>query len=684
MIRKKGDPNKGGPLQMSFFMPESEWTPPDMSELPEWKDAKRISIDSETFDPQLTTLGPGAMRDGRTVGWSFKIETHNRAFYLPYGHEGGDNLPKDQVMAYLRRQVKNFEGEYVGANLQYDINYGYSDGFEWNPNATFRDIQIADPLIYELHMSYSLKEIGKRNGFDAKDEGLLYEAARAHGLDPKKGLWRLPARFVGAYAERDADSPLQIYAKQREILDRDNLWQVFDVESKLTPVLVRMHRRGVRIDEERLAKIELWAERESLEASRRIRSETGLSLGPDEVWKPERVAPVLKSIGIRLGTTSTGAPQIDKAILKSADHKVASDILRMRKLDKIRSTFAASIRRYMHNGRIHCTFNQIAREDEAGDQKGVRYGRLSAVHPNLQQQPSPERDPEIAGEWRKIFVPEEGAIWGVNDYSQQEPRWTTHFAAVMNFDRAAEAAKRYRDNPDTDNHEMMTRLIHGDSNVDGWMATEPKVYKYHRGNSKIIYLGVCYGEGGVKLCDDLGLDTRWAYIDGWGPNKMTEFRLTQHEVMIIKAQRQSGYYKEVAGEEGQEILDQFDREAPFIRQLANACSSQASKKGFVKTILGRRLHFEARDDGTYDYTHKALNRVIQGSSADQTKMALIEVDRQGYFLQLQVHDETDGSYGSEEEARAVGKIMRECVLDILNPLVPFKVDTECGPSWGEV
>jgi hypothetical protein len=253
----------------------------------------------------------------------------------------------------------------------------------------------------------------------------------------------------------------------------------------------------------------------------------------------------------------------------------------------------------------------------------------------------------------------------------------------MGLPRAAEAAKRYVDDPSTDNHDMMTRLIHGDEKVDHWFANEPKTYKKFRGYSKLIYLGVCYGEGGVKLCEDLGLPTRWAHITGWGREKKTNFFLTYHEAMIFRANVQDGYVREMAGEEGQEILDQFDREAPFIGQLADECSRMAKKRGWVKTILGRRLHFEKRDDGSYDYTHKALNRVIQGSSADQMKKALILMDKAGIFLQLQVHDESAASYGSVEEAVRGGQLMTDAVFSILTPRVPFKVDTETGPSWGE-
>lgn len=668
---------------MSFFTPEVNWKPKPISELPDFRDAKRIALDAETHDPDLTTLGPGTRRGAKSVGWAIAIEGGPK-FYLPIRHEGGDNLPEEEVLRYLRSNLRDFKGDIVGANLGYDYDFALNDEINFHPEAKFRDIQIADPLIYELHMSYSLKNIGERNGIMSKDEGVLVEGARSYGLDPKKGLWRLPARFVGEYAEHDVASPLLIYEKQRKILDQDELWKVFDVESDLLPILVKMRRRGVRIDQLKLMEIEKWAETQEREALDLIYAATGFRIGYGDVWKPGALAPALEHIGIKLEKTSTGAPQIDRFLLGSHKHPVTEAIKRARKVNKLRTTFAKSMWTYMVDGRIHCTFNQIAREDESGEQKGVRYGRLSAVNPNLQQQPSPDRDPEIAGEWRKIFIPEEGAIWGCNDYSQQEPRWTTHFAAVMKLPRAEEAAARYRDNPDTDNHDMMTRLIHGDEQVDRWLAEKSTNYKVNRGYSKNIFLGLCYGEGGAKLCHDIGLPTRWALITGYGRDRRTQYFESRHDAWIARASIGTGYIKEAAGEEGQRILDNFDQEVPYVRKLAEAASERANERGYVSTILGRRLHFTQLDDGTYDYTHKALNRVIQGSSADQTKYAIIQLDRAGYFLQLQVHDETDGSYGSVAEAKAAGDIMRDCVKDFCSPVLPFKVDTEVGPSWGEL
>jgi len=687
MVRTtKSDPNKGGALQLGFFTPDVTWKVPSLSDMPSWKGVKRIAIDAETRDPSLSNgLGTGQMRDGYTVGWAFAIDGGPK-HYLPFRHEGGDNLPVEGALGYLREQIKDFDGEFVGANLAYDVDYGYNDGFEWHRDAKFRDIQIADPLINELQFSFSLDNIGKRWGVEAKDDSELLDAARSFGLDPKKGLWRLPGRFVGNYAERDVTSPLEILAMQEKVIDKDELRQIWDLETRTLPVLVRMRRRGVKIDFDKLAQIEKWAEQEEKTALDLIYDRTGIRVGFGDVWKPGALAPALEAIGIRLLKTTTGAPQIDRFLLGAHDDPVTNAILRARKVNKIRTTFAESIRRYAIGDRIHCSFKQIAAETESGEQKGVRYGRLSAIDPNLQQQPSPDRDPEIAGEWRKIFIPDDGGIWGCNDYSQQEPRWTTHFAAVMNLPRAREAAQRYQDDPSTDNHEMMTRLIHGDVQVDKWMAEKSKDYKVNRGYSKNIFLGVCYGEGGPKLCDDIGLPTRWMVTWGWREKRQVQYFETQEEAMSYKMDLQKGYIKRAAGEAGQRIMDKFDEEVPYVRELARAATDRAEQNGFIRTILDRRLNFERRDDGTFGYTHKALNRIIQGSSGDQVKLALCELDDAGHYIQLQVHDETDGTFATVADAKAAGDIMRDCISWVYPKklYVPFRVDTECGPSWGEM
>jgi DNA polymerase I-like protein with 3'-5' exonuclease and polymerase domains len=160
--------------------------------------------------------------------------------------------------------------------------------------------------------------------------------------------------------------------------------------------------------------------------------------------------------------------------------------------------------------------------------------------------------------------------------------------------------------------------------------------------------------GGAKLCRKLGLPTK--IVEGKG-----------------------GRMLEVAGDEGQAILDKFNNEVPFVRATAWAAQEQAKKMGYIVTISGRRCRFPRDENGNIDWAHKAFNRLIQGASADQTKTALVALEEAGYPLQLQVHDELDRSEAVNDNENGITVIMETCL-----PMgVPSFVDLEVGPSWGE-
>lgn len=649
-------------MQLPMFETGSGWRAPRLSELPtDWNRAKRIGLDCETCDPHLKTLGLSVRRGGFIAGISFAMED-GPSYYLPLRHKGGDNMVEgpEAVLQYIREQAHAFTGEIVGANLPYDLDYLAEVGVHFPNIKYFRDVQIADPVINELHMSYSLHNIALRHGLPGKDENLLRIAAAEYGIDPKKDMWQLPARYVGPYAEVDAVRPLQILRKQERMIDELDLWKIYNLESKVLPVLVKMRRRGVLIDQDRLTRIEDWSLEQEAGALRKVKVHTGCNIAVGDVWKAGAIAPALEAIGITLKKTTTGAPSIDKDVLSRIDHPVAKALGWARKTNKLRTTFAASVRRYMVDGRIHCSFKQMAQEDEDGTQKGARYGRLSCVEPNLQQQPS--RD-EFANEWRSIYIPDEGGEWATLDYSQQEPRWTTHFAAIMNLPGAKAAAQAYHDNPKLDNHQFM-------ADITG----------LPRKAAKNIYLGLCYGEGGAKLCRELGLPTRWAVSYGKGRERRTEYRDDEESAKQLRREVGDGFIYAAAGPEGQKILDTFDARAPFIRQLAKAASKVASSRGYITTGGGRRLHFPEREDGTFDWTHKGLNRLIQGTSADQAKASLVALDEAGVPLQLQVHDDFNFSCYERKQAFMASEIMQ----NVMPALVPFRVDVEIGPSWGEI
>jgi DNA polymerase I-like protein with 3'-5' exonuclease and polymerase domains len=632
---------------------QGDWTPPDISSLPPWPTKGRVSIDFETRDDHIKSLGPGVRRGAYIIGYSFAIED-GPAHYIPLRHAGGDNVSNPAAaLQYLRDQAKRFRGPgttLVGANLPYDLDFAEEAGIEFRPE-WFRDIQVADPLIWELHESYSLDAIAKRRGFDGKDEAELQQAARDWGVDPKQELWKLPGRYAYKYGVADVLLPLQILRKQEREIEDQELQAIFDLESRLLPVLLRMRRRGVLIDQPHLQRVEDFAIRECAVSLAEVKAHTRRSLVMDDVMKPAAVAPVLEMIGVRLDTTTLGKPSIDKDLLDKLDHPVAKALARARRLYKLRNTFVASIREHMTNGRIHCTFNQLrgsSAQDsdikEAEDEKGARYGRLSSCDPNLQQQPA--RDPEFAKLWRSIYIPEPGMLWAACDFSQQEPRVLTHYAELCGCRKAREFGDKYRTDPKADTYDGLSAMT-----------------RTKRTQTKIIYLGLSYSMGGAKLCKSLKLPTVWR------PGR-------------------DGKLREFAGPEGEALFKAFHEGAPFIRELNYKIQDAIQERGYIRTLLGRKIHFPPKAVPTanpvtgkmepYDWAHKGLNRLIQGSSADQTKKAVVDLDDAGHFIQLQVHDEVDGSVRDAEEGQQMGEIMRNAV----KLTVPMRVDVEIGPSWG--
>ena len=134
--------------------------------------------------------------------------------------------------------------------------------------------------------------------------------------------------------------------------------------------------------------------------------------------------------------------------------------------------------------------------------------------------------------------------------------------------------------------------------------------------------------------------------------------------------------------EAEQLFAQYHKRVPFIRGLTNACMRKASNKGHVTTLLGRKCRFNLYEPQNtrgiplpYDqavakwgtegliraYTYKALNRVIQGSAADMTKKAMLDLWKEGYVPYVQVHDELDIAVSTKKEIEQIKEIMENCV-----------------------
>lgn len=690
---------------------EVKWRPTPLVDLPHFRHAHRIGFDLECKDETLLDLGPGVRRPGnRVVGFSFAIEDGPK-HYVPFAHgcvdasdgqddgrDGAcDNVEGDAI-GWLADEFKHFKGELVGANLPYDLDWSMELGCNFIGVKSFLDVQVAQPLIYELDHSYSLENICKKHSLPGKNESVLREAARQYGVDPKGGMWRMPGRMVGPYAEDDAELPLKIMRRQERQIEQNEIEKCWAMECRLLPILVKMTRKGVRVDVDRLDMVEAWTKRTEAAAYEIIKRETGIEIPVGQSGNVDLLTRVLNAAGIPLGVTATGKDSVSKDVflnlpaeLGESAHLVGKALSRARQVSTIRTTFVNGVRRHLtgHTGdwRIHCSFNQIRKTDDTtGESSGVAYGRLSASHVNMQNQPGNSRfsgDNELGPMWRSIY---KGDVhWSALDLKQQEPKWSFHYGAIL--ERAGVEGVRgalalcqaLRDNPQLDTYEPIVDL-----------AGVP------RSKAKVIWLARAYGKGDGGLCEDLGLPTedvcfsRKIYyqcldagMDKYSAKSMATVPVDSPEGEAAMAGGGGGFTWKGAGAEGRELIRKFDDGMSFLKVCAGKAKDRAEENGFVKLLSGRRCHFElSKGDRKqkYEWTHKSFNRIIQGTAAEQTKQIMIAVDDAGYgdLIMLQVHDELDVDC-MPDVAEKVAEVMRHAV-----PMeVPTVVDVECGPSWGE-
>lgn len=624
---------KSDGFQAVMFAPESSWVPP--SKFPNLGGARLLGIDTETRDPYLIAKGPGSFRkDGELVGIS--LSDGERSFYFPIRHAGGGNLDSGAVAHYVGDLAKDETRQWVGANVQYDMEWLHSMGIKLRGKVF--DVQIAEALLDEEADTVELNYLSQKYCNVPKDETLLRQAARDFGVDPKGGLWKLPSKYVGPYAEWDACAPVRIFEKQVEAMRAEDLLGIFDLETRLTPILWEMRKRGIPVDLEAAAQLSDSLKCKEDELRFQLYRDHGCRI--DE-WSGDMIAKMCDRMKIIYPRTPKGNPSFTGDWLEDHDHPLIKSIATLRELNRLRQTFIDQwIFDHQIGGVIHPQWKQLKSDDG-----GTRTGRMAASNPNPQQVPSRA---EIAPLIRALFVPHDKSLkWNKNDYSQQEPRLLVHFAALCGMTGADLAKMAYRDNPDMDIYQFL--------------ADSAQVV---RRQSKDLTLGRMYNMGRAKLAMKLG----------------------------------------VSEDKAGEILADFDASVPFVKEISEKCMQLASSRGWVRTIGGRRRHFNFYEPADWDerktgkmplrleqakqmwprkrlqraYTHKALNSLIQGSAADMTKTAMVNIyEDRGWIPYMQVHDELN--YGVENQEQA-DIVKRHCETAIRLE-VPVRVDSSLGDHW---
>lgn len=655
------------------WLPESSWRLP--IDFPDISKEKYWVVDVEAKDPYLRAKGPGYIR-GDAFICGVAIAAPGISRYYPVRHAQGSNLAPNVVFDWLRDQAKDFRGELYGARLLYDEEALWHEDIQFHDDVRRRDVQIAEPLLdEETAEGYSLEVLSKKYLGKGKEEELLRDAAsrytkgykdkrarRPISFDPKADLWMLPAEYVGAYAEGDVDRPRLIYEQQKPLLEEELLTPVFELESSLIPILLRMKIHGVAIDlaqAEKLRKIlTIEIDKYSLQIKKLVGFDPNLDSGKDVLRAYETLA-AKSGEYISYVYTAKGAASFAADWYATQSDPLSRIILKKKKLLTLRDDFlVGDIIKENVNGRIHAQFNALRQDD-----KGTRSGRFSSTNPNLQQVPNRHDEdlwgpdsPVWAVEIRKLFIADVGKKFFKGDYSQQEPRLLVHFADACHLQGADIAVAKFKENPRTDYHTMTTDIVN-----------EKSGRSYKRKRIKGVNLGIMYSMGLTKLCAQIG----------------------------------------VSIEEGTEILAAYHAALPFVKKLSTKVMNTAEARGFIRTLLNRKRRFNlwepvpnSKEEQKFRYRglpreeaeakwpdrrlqrfglHKALNALIQGSAADQTKTAMYTMYYGHHILpQLQIHDELTASVADMHEAQVIKHVMETCVI----LRIPVICDAAIGPSWG--
>ncbi len=604
--------------------------------------SKVISLDIETYDPDLLRGGPGVYRssplnftdaNGYILGVSI-VDEHGNKGYYDLGHYDTTQERRAKNLIYLKETLKT-NAIKIGANIMYD--------FDWLENwagikigGLLIDVQLAEALIDENQRHYNLDFIGKKYFNEGKAKDKLDQFCYNNGLkgDVRKHLWKMPAYLVEEYAIQDVDLPMKIWKVQEPILVEQGLRELMTLECELLRMLLLMRKTGTKIDTVIRDKNALELQNRVEETYFRLKNQLDFDFN---FRSTKHLAFVLDQFEIPYPFTEKGNPSVTRdtltrlakgqlvgldgeKIIEPIKIKIGEDLADLRRADKILKTFInGTLVEFLTLGDlIHTSFYSLKT-----DQFGTRSGRFSSAHPNLQQVPSLGVDKYYGSLSRTPFIPFEDSMWGKLDYSQIEYRFMAHFAKGTGSD---EVRAQYNANPKTDYHQYIQDLT-----------------GLKRRYAKNLNFGVAYGMGARHMSEFFQWDLDYCY----------------------------------------DILNTYHSNAPFIKSTIRVVERVAKERGFIKTFLKRRSRLI---DPNKAYV--MFCRLTQGSAADLMKKALYDTYKAGIFdvlpPHITVHDEIDVSVPKTKEGAEAfieaKNIMEHCV----ELKVPIIADMELGTNWANV
>ncbi len=575
------------------------------------------------LDTETTSEEP---RKAELVGISLAMAP-GEAYYIPVGHtttpdgqEPGMQLPIAYVLEKLRPLLENEHIHKYMHNAKYDIAMFLRYG-----------ITVAG-LAFDSMVGAYLAEPGRR-GLGLKDQvfqrfgHMMTPITDLIGTASKMiSMAQVPIQKAADYAGADADMTLRLVAPLQAILQRYNLWDLYqNIEQPLIPVLMQMELYGVALDADFLRAFGERVEQQLHVLVEEIYGSVGHQFN---VNSTKQLADVL-FVELKLPTskkTKTGY-SVNADVIEGlhGKHPVVDHLLEYRQLSKLKSTYVDGLLTLMDHttGRVYTSFNQTIASS----------GRLSSSNPNLQNIPVRT---DLGRQIRRSFIADPSYLFLTADYSQFELRILAH---VTHEPRLVEAFSN-----DEDIHTITASSL--------FSVPVEQVTKDQRRLAKTVVYAVLYGQSAFGL----------AQVTGMMNADAAEFIRRYHETFpmvkvyvdgTLQQARLQGYVNTLYGRK---------RFFPNMQALSHT-ERQALER-------------------------EAINMPIQGSNADLIKIAMIRLhhqlkeQRMKTRMILQVHDELAFEVPVEEVEHARTLIKQE-MEGVAKLNVPIKVEMKIGRNWYE-
>lgn len=550
-----------------------------------------------------------------------------RSFYVPVGHERGDQLDAELVRERLDPAIADERVKVYTHHGKYDyhvlLRHGYSN------RAIAFDTMIAAYLLGEN--SVRLKDLSfNRLGIQQTEISELIGKGRTQITMDKVDL-----KLAGPYACGDVECTFALVEPLRGDLEkRKQISLLEDIELPLVTILIEMERAGIAIDSEELSVFSGELGKRLIE----IDDEVDVLAGrPISIGSNKQMATLLfEELKLPTGRKTKTGYSVDSEVLEAIRdrHPIVPLVLEHRTLAKLKSTYVDALPAYVHpvDGRVHTSFNQTV----------AATGRLSSNNPNLQNIPIRT---EIGRRVRRAFIPDrrpasrihDNAILLGADYSQMELRILAH----MSGDRALVDAF----NANEDIHRATAALVNG--------VELSEVTSDQRRIAKTVNFGLLYGMQAFGLSRDTGMPRAEAqeFINRYWERlpKVKEFFDG-----IIDFGKANGYVETLVGRR---------------RYLPDLNSTN-----------GARRQAAAR---------MAMNMPIQGTQADIIKMAMIDLDKElrehelPATMVLQVHDELVLEI-DESRIDDIAWIVKRTMENAFRLDVPVIAEVRVGANWEDM